>query len=76
MLFGPSKSADTKEVFLKIGFFDKKNFQAGFIIMTLTGVLTPIMILKMDGFSFWQFLSGLFFIVGLTSLIRNTRKIE
>lgn len=75
MLFGSTKSSKTKEVFYKIGFFDKTNFQFGFVITALTAILTPIMFLKMGGFSFWQFPSGLFFIIGLLSITRNIRRI-
>lgn len=65
-----------KEIFFQIGLYDKSNFRFGVIITLLTGILTPILILKIDGFSFWQFLSGLFFIIGIGSIISNIKRIK
>lgn len=76
MLFGKTDKTKSKEVFFQIGFYDKSNFQFGFIITGLTAILTPILILKIEGFSFWQFLSGLFFIIGLMSMIKNIKRIK
>jgi hypothetical protein len=76
MLFGGNHKKTSKDVFYQIGFYDKTNIQFGFIITSLTGVLTPILIIKMDGFSFWQFLTGLMFIIGLMSIIRNIKRIK
>lgn len=76
MLFGRTNNNISKEAFLKIGFFDKKNFRFGFVITVVTGILTPLLIIKMDGFSFWQFLSGFFLLIGLRSFIQNIRRIN
>jgi hypothetical protein len=76
MLFGGNDKRKSKAVFYQIGFYDKTNFQFGFIITSLTAILTPILILKMNGFSFWQFLSGLFFVIGLMSVIKNIKRIN
>ena len=75
-LFGKTDTKKNKEVFYQIGFFDKANFQISIILILFTGIITPIMIWKMDGFSFWQFLSGLFFFLGIVSVFRNTRRIK
>jgi hypothetical protein len=76
MLFGENDKKKSKDVFFQIGFYDKTNFQFAFVITGLTALLTPILILKMDGFSFWYFLTGLFFIIGLMSLIKNIKRIK
>ena len=67
---------EDKGVFYQIGFYDKENFQYGIIMTLFTGILTPILIWKIDGFSFWQFLSGLLFFIGIGSLFRNIKRIK
>ncbi len=76
VLFGKNDNKKSKDVFFQIGFYDKANFIFGFIITGMTAILTPVMILKIDGFSFWQFLSGLFFIIGMMSMIKNIKRIK
>lgn len=76
MLFGKNDKRKSKDVFFQIGFYDKANFQYGFVITGLTAILTTVLILKIDGFSFWQFLSGFFFIIGLISVIKNIKRIK
>lgn len=76
MLFDNKDKRKSKEVFFQIGLYDKTNFQFGFVITGLTAILTPTLIFKMDGFSFWQFLSGVFFIIGLMSIIKNIKRIK
>ena len=76
MMLGRTEEKEPKETFIQIHFKDKKNFQFGIIITLLGGLITPILILKSDGFSFWQFLSGLFFFIGLISLIKNIKIIK
>lgn len=75
MLFGRNSMTDKKTVFYKIGFFDKDNFKYGFILFLFTALLTPILIVK-NGLTFWVFLTGLFFIISLFSLIKNIRKLD
>jgi hypothetical protein len=67
---------EDKSVFYQIGFYDKENFKFAIIITLFTGIMTPILIWKLNGFSFWQFLSGLFFVIGIGSLIRNIKRIK
>lgn len=76
VMFGGDRNLKSKQVFYKIEFYDKSNFVWGFIITMVTAVLTPVLIIKMEGFSFWQFVSGLFFIVGLFSLLKNIKRIK
>lgn len=78
MVLGGDKSDNKLEkgLFYQIGFYDKTNFVTGFIVTLLTGILTPLLILKSNEFSFWQFVSGLFFIIGIASLIKNTKQIK
>lgn len=76
MLFENNEKKKDKGVFYQIGFYDKQNFQFGLIVTLFTGILTLILIWKIDGFSFWQFLSGLFFIIGIRSLIMNIKRIK
>jgi len=75
LIFSNDNNKKEKGIFYKIGFYDKENFRIGIIISLLTGILTVVLIWKLDGFSFWQFLSGLFFVIGIGSLIKNIRKI-
>jgi hypothetical protein len=75
LIFSNENNEKEKGIFYKIGFYDKENFRIGIIISLLTGILTVVLIWKLDGFSFWQFLSGLFFVIGIGSLIKNIRKI-
>lgn len=76
LVVGNNEKKEKEEIFYQLGFYDKSNFQTGLIITALTGILTPILILKIDGFSFWQFLSGLFFFIGIASLIRSIKRIK
>lgn len=76
MIFGNGEKKKDKGEFYQIGFYDKENFKFSVIIILFTGILTPILIWKLEGFSFWQFLSGLFFIIGIGSLIRNIKRIK
>ncbi len=76
MLFGTNDKAENKTVFYQIGFYDKTDFQIGFIMAGLTGILTAILISKLEGFSFWQFLSGLIFIISVFSLIKKIKRIK
>ena len=76
IVIGNNEKKAKGELFYQIGFYDKTNFQAGLIISLLFGILTPILIVKLDGFSFWQFCSGLFFFIGITSLIKNSKRIK
>jgi hypothetical protein len=76
MMLGGGKTEVNKKVFYKIGFFDKRNFQFGFIVCVVMGVLLPILLVKIDGFSFWQFFTGLFFIIGVRSIVQNIKRIE
>lgn len=76
LIFSSDNKKEEKAPFYQIGFFDKENFRIGIVITLLTGILTAILIWKLDGFSFWQFLSGLFFIIGIGSLIKNIKRIK
>lgn len=76
LMLGRTETKDTKETFLQIHFRDRKNFQFGILLTLLCGILTPILVLKSDGFTFWQFLSGLFFFIGLISLIKNIQIVK
>ena len=76
MIFDNGEKREDKELFYQIGIYDKNNFIVGIIILLFTGILTPILIFKFDGFSFWQFLSGLFFFISLGSVIRNIKRIK
>lgn len=76
MIFGNDDKKEDKGVFYQIGFYDKSTFKFGIFVTLLTGILTPILIWKLNGFSFWQFLSGLFFVIGIGSLIKNIKRIK
>ena len=76
MTLGNNDKVKDKGVFLSFAFYDKGNFIIGLIITLLAGILTYILIIKIDGFSYWQFLSGLFFATGIGSLIKNTKRIK
>lgn len=76
LIFSNDYKKGEKGIFYQIGFYDKQNFRAGVIITLLTGILISILIWKLDGFSFWQFLSGLFFLIGIGSLTKNIKRIK
>lgn len=76
LIVGNNDKKEKEEIFYQLEFYDKSNFQTALIIIFLTGVLTPILIWKIDGFSFWQFLSGLFFFIGIASLMRSIKRIK
>lgn len=65
--------SDKKGVFYQINLYDKSNFRFGIIILFATIILTPILYIKSEAFNFWQFLSGLFLIIALASIIKNTK---
>ena len=70
-MLGRTDEKKTKETFLQIHFKDKSNFQFGVFITLLCGITTPILFLKSGEFTFWQFLTALFFMIGLFSLMKN-----
>ncbi|MDD3011846.1 MAG: hypothetical protein PHU97_11075 [Bacteroidales bacterium] len=76
MIFDNNENKKDKGMFYQIGFYDKENFKFGVIITLFTGILTPILIWKLDGLCFWHLLSGLFFIIGIGSIIRNIKRIK
>lgn len=76
MLFGEEDEKESKATFYQIGFYDKSNFVFALVMLGITGVLTPVLILKIDKLSFWPFLTGLFFIVALVNLFKNIKKIS
>ncbi len=76
MTLGNDDKKKEKDIFFQVAFYDKGNFIIGIIITLLAGILTWILIIKIDGFSYWQFLSGLFFAIGIGSLIKNTKKVK
>ena len=77
MVLGLDKEV-TKEktVFMKFGLFDKSNIRFGIIISIFTGILTPILYFKQNGPSFGLFISGLFFLIGLATIIRNIKRLN
>ena len=76
LIFSSNNKKEEKGIFYQIGFYDKESFRIGIIITLLTGILTAILIWKIKGFSFWQFLSGLFFVIGIGSLIKNIKRVK
>lgn len=76
LIFSNDNKKEDKGIFYQIGFYDKSNFRFGIVLTLLTGILTGILIWKINGFSFWQFLCGLFFIIGIGSLIKNIKTIK
>ena len=76
LIFSNDSKKDEKGIFYQIGFYDKGSFVFGIIIILLTGILTPILIWKIEGFSFWQFLSGLFFIIGIFGITKKIKRIK
>lgn len=76
LIFGSDYKKGNNKLFYKIGFYDYENFRIGLIITFVCGILTGILILKIDGFSFWQFLTGIFTFAGILSVFKNIKKIE
>lgn len=67
---------ENKGIFYQVAFYDKESFRFGIVFTLLMGILTGILIWKFNGFSFWQFLTGLFFIIGIGSLMKNIKRIK
>ena len=75
LIFDSGNKKEEKELFFKIGFYDKENFKFSIILTIFSGILTILLIWKLETFSFWQFLSGLFFIIGIVSIVKNIKQI-
>jgi len=76
LILDKNNKKEDKGIFYQVGFYDFENFRLSLIITLLSGILTVILIWKLDGFSFWQFLSGLFSVIGIGSLMKNIRRIK
>jgi len=63
------------EPFFKIGFYEKSNMRFGLIISIISGLTLFILIIKLESFSLWEFLSGFIFLYGLFMIGKNIRKI-
>lgn len=73
MLLGRNENKNPRVIFLKVLFYDKTNFMFGLVITLVSGILTAVLVLQLESFSFWQFLTGLFFIIGFMSLLKNIK---
>lgn len=62
--------------YYKIGFFNRTNMVIGLIFILISGLTTFILISKLNSFTYWYILLGLIFFLGLTSIIRNIKKIN
>jgi hypothetical protein len=71
LMFETNEVTEPKGTFLQLHFKDRTNFVMGMIITLLCGIVTPILIIKTSEFTFWQFVFGLFFFIGIFSLIKN-----
>lgn len=67
---------EDKNPFLKIGIFEKTNFKFSLLTFIFTSILTPILIWKINEFSWWIFLSAIFFIMSIIKLAQIIRKIN
>jgi F0F1-type ATP synthase assembly protein I len=76
LIINSDNKKENKGVFYQIAFYDKEGFRFGIVFTLLMGILTGILIWKINGFSFWQFLSGLFFVIGIGSLMKNIKRIK
>ncbi|AUC75701.1 hypothetical protein [Olleya sp. Bg11-27] len=65
-----------KEQFYAIGFYDKQNFTFSVMLIFVMGILTPVLIWKSDGITFWQFLTSLMFLIGIGSFIKSIKRIK
>jgi len=75
LIFDNGNKKEEKELFYKIGLYDKANFKFAIILTILTGILTIFLIWKLEKFSFWQFLSGLFFFIGIATIFKNIKRL-
>jgi hypothetical protein len=76
MILMESPKVRKTQPFLVFGFFDRPNMVIGFNIMLISGIILFMLIMKLKSFSFWEFLSGLFFILGIFTVIRNIKIIK
>ena len=64
------------EPFYKIGFYEKSNMRIGLILSFIGGFSLWILIVKLQSFSFWEFLSGLVFLYGIFLILKNIKEIK
>ena len=76
LIFDNKNKETSENIFYQIGFYNKENFKFSLILILFTGILTPLLVWKMNEFSFWQFLAGLFFFIGVFSLIKNIKHVK
>jgi hypothetical protein len=67
----------TKAVpYFKIGFYNKSNMLIGFIFLCISGLTALIMLNKLDYFNSWYILLGIFFLIGLNTIIINIKRLK
>ena len=76
LIFSKSDKTHSPKLFYQIGFYDKENFRASLITAILSAAVTVILILVFNGFSYWQFLSGLFFFISIITLFYKIKRIK
>lgn len=76
LLFRRENQKRSREAFFIIGFYDQFNFRGGLIISLFSAIATYILYQKIEGFSYWIFVSGLIFIIGFQSVLKNIRRIK
>ena len=76
MTFDGKENIKHKESFYTFSFYDKQNFTFAIIISLVMGVLTVVLIWKSNGFTFWQFLTGLLFLIGIGRLFKSIKRVK
>ena len=75
LIFDSENKKEEKELFYKIGLYDKANFKFAIILTVLTGILTSVLVWKLEKFTFWQFLSGLLFFIGIATIFKYIKRL-
>lgn len=76
MIFMDTSRTIKNEPFFKIGFYEKSNMIFGLVLAMISGFILFILLVKLDSFSFWEFLSGFIFLYGLFMIFKNIRRIS
>jgi hypothetical protein len=76
LIFDNNEKFKEKEVFLKIGFYDKENFRVGVFFTVFASIISILLVWKMNRFSFWQVIPALFALVGFINVLKNIRRLK
>lgn len=67
----------TKSVpYLKFGFYNRTNMMIGFIFLFVSSLTIIVMLNRLDYFTGWYILFGIFFLMGIIGILINIKKLK